>query len=163
MEETFNLQKFVHDIRTNETKIRSWKDFEELIYRLAKVQDTRCRRNIESSPDVQLSNGYGLEAKLIGSPTRDINLNSSAPDPRTFYVVAYFNRNKIHDIAIVSGANFFSSEIEEIETTNTSLRDLSNKLLRYRTRIMWQLRSPFVIWGRGHYVIDEFGSKKLLA
>jgi hypothetical protein len=163
MEESFSLQKLVHDIKTSEIQVQSWKDFEALIYKLARVQDTRCYRNVESSPDVQLSNGFGLEAKLIGSPTRDINLNSAAPDPKTFYVVAYCPSKTIRDIAIVSGANFFSPEIEEIETTNTSLRDLSNKLLRYRTRIMWQLKSPFVIWGRGHYVVDEFGVKKLLA
>ena len=163
MEETFSLQKLVHDIRASEVQIQSWKDFEALVARLAKVQDTRCYRNVESSPDVQLSNGFGLEAKMIGSPTRDINLNSAAPDPKTFYVIAYCPRRVIRDIAIVSGANFFSPEIEEIETTNTSLRNLSNKHLRYRTRIMWQLRSPFVIWGMGHYVVDEFGVKKLLA
>lgn len=163
MEETFSLQKLVHDIKTSEIKITHWKDFEALIYKLAKVQDTRCQRNVESSPDIQLSNGYGLEAKLIGSTTRDINLNSTAPDPKTFYVVAYCPRQRILDMAIVSGANFFSPEIEEIEMTNTSLRDLSNRHLRYRTRIMWQLKSPFVVWGRGYYVIDEFGTKKLLA
>ncbi len=163
MEETFSLQKLVHDIRASENKITHWKDLEELLYKLAKVQDTRCTRNIESSPDVQLSNGYGLEAKLIGSTTRDINLNSTAPDPKTFYVVAHRPRQSIKDIAIVSGANFFSPEIEEIETTNTSLRNLNNKYLRYRTRIMWQLKSPFLIWGMGYYLVDEFGTKKLLA
>lgn len=163
MEETFSLQKLVHDIRASQIQIQSWKDFEALLYKLAKVQDTKCYRNVESSPDVQLSNGFGLEAKLIGSTTRDINLNSAAPDPNTFYVIAYCPRRVIRDIAIVSGANYFSPEIEEIETTNTSLRDLNNKLLRYRTRIMWQLKSPFVTWGMGHYVVDEFGTKKLLA
>lgn len=163
MEETFSLQKLVHDIRASEIKITHWKDLEALIYKLAKVQDTKCRRNTESSPDVQLSNGFGLEAKLIGSTTRDINLNSTAPDPKTFYVVAFCPKQTIKDIAIVSGANFFSPEIEEIESTNTSLRDLNNKYLRYRTRIMWQLKSPFIIWGRGHYVVDEFGVKKMLA
>ncbi len=163
MEETFSLQKLVHDIKVSNIQIQNWKDFEALIYRLAKVQDTKCFRNIESSPDVQLSNGFGLEAKLIGSSTRDINLNSAAPDPKTFYVIAHCPRRVIRDIAIVSGANFFSPEIEEIETTNTSLRNLINKHLRYRTRIMWQLKSPFSIWGLGHYVVDEYGAKKLLA
>lgn len=162
MEGQFSFQKLVHDIKTGNVQIPHWKDFELLIYRLARVQDTKCRRNTESSPDVQLSNGFGLEAKMISSTTRDINLNSTAPDPKTFYVVAYCPHKVIRDIAIVSGANFFSPEIEQIELTNTSLRDLKNKYLRYRTRIMWQLKSPFLIWGRGNYVVDEFGMKNLL-
>jgi len=163
MEATFSLQKLIHDIRVSQTKINHWKDFETLIHRLAKVQDTRCRRNTETSPDVILSNGYGLEAKIISKLTRDINLNSASPDPTVFYIIAHCPKNTMRDIAIVSGANFFSPEIEEIEKTNTSLRDLSNQYLRYRTRIMWQLKSPFLIWGRGHYVVDEFGKKTPLA
>lgn len=163
MEETFSLQKLVCDIRASGVKIKHWKDFETLLFQLARIQDPRCRRNLESSPDVQLANGYGLEAKLIGSTTRDINLNSAAPDPMTFYVIGYCPKQDIKDIAIVSGANFFSPEIEEIERTNTSLRDLNNQFLRYRTRIMWQLKSPFIVWGRGYYVVDQFGAKKLLA
>lgn len=163
MEETFSLQKLVHDITKNDIRLTHWKDFELLLFRAARLQDVRCRRNADSSPDVELTNGYGLEAKLIGSLTRDINLNSASPDPKTYYVVGYCPNKVIKDIAIVSGANFFSPEIEEIETTNTSLRDLDNKYLRYRTRIMWQLKSPFVIWGRGYYAVNEFGAKQMLA
>jgi hypothetical protein len=161
--ETFSLQKLVHDIKSYQPRTKNWKDFETLVYDLAKLQDTKCRRNRETSPDVELSNGFGLEAKLIASTNRDINLNSSAPDPKTYYIIAHCPQQKIKDIAIVSGQNFFSPEIHNIQSINTSLRNLENKYLRYRTRVMWQLRSPFTIWGRGTYVIDEFGVKTLLA
>lgn len=163
MEETFSLQKLAHDIKSGNAKITHWKDFEKLLLVHARTQDPRCRRNMESSPDVMLTNGYGLEAKLIASLNRDINLNSASPDPNTFYVIGYCPKDTIQDLAIISGANYFTPEIEEIELTNTSLRDMDNQLVRYRTRIMWQLQSPFITWGRGFYMVDQFGVKKLLA
>ena len=163
MLETFSFQKLLFDIKASNTKVKHWKDFESLLHQLAKIQDIKCRRNVEESPDVSLSNGFGLEAKVVASVTRDINLNSAAPDPKTFYVIAYCPDEVIKDIAIVNGANYYSREISDIQRINTSLKDLSNKMLRYRTRIMWQLKSPFVTWGRGYYLVDEFGVKKLLA
>ncbi len=163
MLETFSFEKLIFDLKTSKTIIQHWKDFESLLYKLAKIQDGRCRRNVEESPDVTLSNGFGLEAKVVASTTRDINLNSAAPDPKTYYVVGYCPSTVVKDVAIVNGANYYCREITDIQKINTSLKDLSNKMLRYRTRIMWQLKSPFVTWGRGYYLIDEFGVKKLLA
>lgn len=163
MEETFSLKKLIYDIKHYNWKTIDWKNFEYVIYGLSRQQDTKCKRNKESSPDVKLSNGFGLEAKLISSTTRDINLNSAAPDPKTYYVIAHYSNYKIKDIAIISGKNFFSPEIEKIQKIDTSLRNLENKYLKYRTRVMWQLRSPFTIWGRGNYVVDEFGVKTIHA
>lgn len=105
-----------------------------------------------------LSVGIGIEAKSISSPTRGINLNSASPDPNTFYVVAYHRGGKIKNVAIVSGANFYCPEIAEIKKVNTSLQTLSNRYLRYRTRIMWQMKSPFEIWGVGNFVVDKKGA-----
>ena len=92
--------------------------------------------------------------------TRGINLNSAAPDPNTFYVIVYHYKGKIKNVAIVSGQNFYCPEIADIKQTNTRLRTLSNKNLRYRTRIMWQIRSPFEIWGKGNFVVDKLGVVK---
>ena len=160
MEMAFSLQKLIFDIRADTAKIKHWKDYEQLVYRACYIQDSQCRRNFETSPDVRLSNGFGIEAKIISKIDRDINLNSASPDSKIYYLVAYCPHEKIEDVIAVSGANFFSPEIEEIEKTNTSLRDLSNRYLRYRTRIMWQIKSPFVIWGRGNSVVDSLGQVK---
>ena len=155
--ETFSLQKLIFDIKSSDQKIKGWKDFENLIHRVCQIQDPRCQRNYEESPDIKLSNGFGIEAKIVSRIDRDINLNSASPNPKIYYVIAYCPHEDIRHIAAISGANFFSPEIEEIEKTNTSLRDLKNRYLRYRTRIMWQIKSPFAIWGPGNFVVDRLG------
>ena len=50
-----------------------------------------------------------------------------------------------------------NKEIEEINKVNTSLRPLSNSKVRFRTRIMWQVKSPFVTWGVGNFIVDRQG------
>jgi hypothetical protein len=160
METAFSLQKLLFDIKSHKEKLPHWKDFEELVGKSCKIQDPSCRRNYESSPDVTLSNGFGIEAKIISKIDRDINLNSASPDPKIYYIIAFCPDGELKDIAAISGANFFSPEIKIIEQTNTSLRDLQNKYLRYRTRIMWQIKSPFIIWGRGNFVVDALGKVK---
>ena len=156
----FDLAQLLHDILSTDRRITKWQDIEKLVVECCKRQDPRAIHNTETDPDVSLSNGYGIEAKSTTSPTRGINLNSAAPDPNTFYVVAYYYRGRIRNVAIVSGQNFYCPEIAEIKKTDTALRPLSNKFLRYRTRIMWQMKSPFEIWGRGNFIVDKLGRVK---
>ena len=122
-----------------------------------KTQDPACVHNTETDPDVLLSCGIGIEAKSIGSTTRGINLNSAAPNPDTYYVVGYCYTKSLKKIAVVSGANFYSSEIEELKKVNTSLRNLSNQKVRYRTRIMWQIVNPFSLWSVDNFIVDKNG------
>lgn len=158
MDHSFNLPQLLHDILRINTPIQKWQDFEQIVVKCCKFQDPRAIHNIETDPDILLSNGLGIEAKSTTSLTREINLNSAAPDPNTYYVVAYHYKTNIKNVAIVSGQNFYCPEIIEIRKTNTRLRILSNKFLRYRTRIMWQVKSPFEIWGRGNFIVDQLGN-----
>lgn len=153
---TFSLTKLLHDVLASDTKITAWQDFESLVVRCCKQQDPRCVRNKDTDPDVTLTNGYGIEAKSVSNPTRGINLNSAAPDPKTFYVIGHCNGSVKH-VAIVSGSNFYCPEIENLKKVNTSLQNLSNRKLRFRTRIMWQIASPFETWGMGSFIVDKFG------
>jgi len=153
----FSLTQLLHELVSSKKIIKKWEDLEQLVVECCRKQDPKAKHNTETDPDVSLTNGVGIEAKSTGSLTRSINLNSAAPDPKTFYVVAYHRGGKIQNVAIVSGHNFYCPEIAEIKKTNTSLRPLSNKNLQYRTRIMWQMRSPFEIWGRGNFVVDKLG------
>jgi hypothetical protein len=154
---TFSLTKLLHDILGSNAKIGRWQDFEQLVANCCLQQDPNCTRNRETDPDITLSNGFGIEAKSISSSVRGINLNSAAPDPKTFYVIGHCSSSKVKSVAIVSGANFYCAEIEEIRKTNTSLRALSNSKVRYRTRIMWQIKSPFETWGSGSFIVDSLG------
>ena len=153
----FSLTQLLHEIVSSDQIIKRWQDLEELVVTCCQRQDPKAVHNVETEPDVSLSNGIGIEAKSTTSMTREINLNSAAPDPNTFYVIAYHYKGKIQNVAIVSGQNFYCPEIVEIKKTNTRLRELSNKNLRYRTRIMWQIKSPFETWGKGNFVVDKLG------
>lgn len=154
---TFNLIQLLTDIRSFNAKIANWKDLEKFTHLAAQIQDPRASRNNESHPDILLSNGFGIECKTTDSYTRDINLNSSAPEQNIFYLVALIKNKKIKDMALVCGANFYCIEIDSIKKINTSLRNLSNTNVRYRTRVMWQIKSPFEIWGRATYVVNKLG------
>ena len=154
----FSLKQLLHELVTSDKNIRKWQDLEQLVVECCRRQDPNAVHNTETDPDVLLSNGFGIEAKSTTSMARGINLNSAAPDPKTFYVVAYYSRGKIKNVAIVSGQNFYCPEIAEIKKTNTRLQTLSNRHLRYRTRIMWQMQSPFEIWGKGNFVVDKHGA-----
>ncbi len=161
MDKGFSLTTLLHDILAAKKPIRKWQDFEELVATCCQKQDPACIRNKDTDPDITLSNGYGVEAKSVNSSTRrGINLNSAAPDANTYYVVGYY-RGTVQNIAIVSGANFYCSEVDEIKKINTSLRDVSNPYVKYRTRVMWQMTSPFVIWGRKNFVVDNLGKVTL--
>ena len=153
----FSLTKLLHDVLDADVRIGRWQDFENLVVSACRQQDPNCIRNKDIDPDVTLTNGYGIEAKSIGSTTRGINLNSAAPNAQTFYIIGHCNRQRIKHVAIVSGANFYCSEIDELKKINTSLRDLSNAKVRYRTRIMWQIISPFETWGVGNFIVDKLG------
>jgi len=154
----FDLAQLLYDVVNSDRRIRKWQDLEQLVVECCKRQDPTAVHNTEIDPDVSLSNGFGIEAKSTTSLTRGINLNSAAPDPRTFYLVAYHSGGKIRNVALVSGQNFYCPEIAEIKKTNTRLQTLSNQFLRYRTRIMWQMKSPFEIWGKGNFVVDKLGN-----
>lgn len=156
----FSLTQLLHELVESKQRIKRWQDLEQLVVECCRKQDPKAIHNVDTDPDVSLSNGIGIEAKSTASITRGINLNSAAPNPNTYYVVAYHHRGKIKNVAIVSGQNFYCPEIASIKQTNTSLRELSNKNLQYRTRIMWQIRSPFEIWGRGNFVVDKLGVVK---
>jgi flagellar hook protein FlgE len=156
----FDLAQLLYDILGSDKRIGKWQDVEQVVVQACKKQDPKAIRNTETDPDVSLSNGLGIEAKSTTSLSRGINLNSAAPDPNTFYVVVYHYLGKISNVAIVSGQNFYCPEIIEIKKTNTRLRTLSNKFLRYRTRIMWQMRSPFEIWDKGNFIVDKLGNVK---
>lgn len=156
----FSLTQLLHELVNSKQHIKRWQDLEQLVVECCKRQDPKAVHNIDTDPDVSLSVGIGVEAKSTTSITRDINLNSAAPDPNTFYVVAYHQRGRIKNVAIISGQNFYCSEIIEIKKIDTRLQELSNKHLRYRTRVMWQMRSPFEIWGRGNFIVDKLGIVK---
>ncbi len=153
----FSLTQLLRELVSSDRTIKRWQDLEQLVVELCKRQDPKAIRNTEREPDVSLSNGLGIEAKSTSSLTRGIHLNSAAPDPNTFYVIAYYTRERIKNVAIVSGHNFYCPEIADIKQTNTSLQSLSNKNLRYRTRIMWEIKSPFEIWGTGNFIVDKLG------
>ncbi len=154
----FSLTQLLHEMVSSKKIIKRWQDLEQLVVECCRKQDPRARHNVDTDPDVSLTNGIGIEAKSTASMTRAIHLNSAAPDPNTFYVVAYHQQGQIKNVAIISGQNFYCPEIVEIKKTNTSLRELSNKNLKYRTRIMWQMRSPFEIWGKGNFIVDKHGA-----
>lgn len=154
----FSLTQLLNELVSSDRVIKRWQDLEQLVVELCRRQDPRSLHNSDRDPDVSLSNGYGIEAKSTSSLTRGIHLNSAAPDPNTFYVIAYYTRGRIKNVAIVSGHNFFCPEIVKIKETNTSLQNLSNKNLRYRTRIMWEIKSPFEIWGVGNFIVDKLGN-----
>ena len=153
----FSLTKLLHDILNAGVRIRRWQDFENLVVKACAEQDPDCVHNRDVDPDVTLTCGYGIEAKSIASTTRGINLNSAAPDANTYYVIGYCRSQKVTYVAIVSGANFYCEEIENLKKTNTSLRKLSNDKVRYRTRIMWQIISPFETWGVDNFIVDKLG------
>jgi len=153
---SFSLTKLLHDILQSNIVIKRWQDFEQLVVQACKTQDPNCIHNTDTDPDVLLSNGLGIEAKSTSSLVRGINLNSAAPNPNTFYVIAHY-RGRVQHVAIVSGASFYCSEIDEIQKVNTSLQTLSNPYIRYRTRIMWQMKSPFEIWGIGNFIVNQRG------
>ncbi len=152
----FSLTKLLHDILQSDVVIKRWQDFEQLVVRSCKAQDPSCIHNHDTDPDVLLSNGLGIEAKSTSSLVRGINLNSASPNPNTFYVIAH-HKGQIKHVAIVSGASFHCPEINEIQKVNTSLQKLSNPYIRYRTRIMWQMKSPFEIWGVDNFIVDQRG------
>lgn len=153
----FSLTQLLHELVSSNRRINRWQDIEQLVVELCKKQDPKAIHNTDIDPDVSLSVGIGVEAKSTTSITRGINLNSAAPSPNTFYVIIYHRSGKIKNVAIVSGQNFYCPEITEISKTDTTLQDLSNKHLRYRTRIMWQVQSPFAIWGKGNFIVDKLG------
>ena len=157
MNKSFSLSKLMHDLLSSDRKVKNWKDFEDLVIKLCKEQDPNAVHNADCDPDVRLSNGFGIEAKSTASRDRDLNLNSASPDAQTYYVVGYYRGGKIKNVAIVSGANYYCKEIEDINKVNTSLRPLSNSKVRFRTRIMWQVKSPFVTWGVGNFIVDRQG------
>lgn len=151
---SFNLIKLVQDILASGTKIRKWQDFEELVARCCKIQDPNCIRNKDADPDILLSNGVGIEAKSTNSTRRSINLNSAAPNPNTFYVIAYCDQY-VKNIAVVNGANYYCDEVEKLKDFNTSLRAVSNENVKFRTRIMWHVKNPFKRWGLKSFVVDK--------
>ena len=153
----FSLTKLLHDILNADVKIKRWQDFEDLVAKCCKMQDPSCVRNIDCDPDVTLTCGFGIEAKSTKSATRGINLNSAAPDQNVYYVVGYYRNERVKKVAIVSGANYHCSEIEEYKKRDTSLRGLSNPNIRVRTRVMWQVKTPFEIWGNENIIVDKLG------
>lgn len=153
----FSLTKLLHDILSADVKIKRWQDFEDLVVASCKLQDPKCIHNRDVDPDVTLSCNFGIEAKSIKSPTRGINLNSAAPDANTFYVVGYYAQQRVKNVAIVSGGNYHCAEIQEYKKMDTSLRTLSNPNIRVRTRVMWQVKTPFEIWGVDNFIVDKFG------
>ena len=154
----FDLRQLLHDMVNADCRIKRWQDLEQLVVECCRRQDPGATHNTETDPDVSLTNGFGVEAKSTTSLTRGINLNSAAPCPKTFYAIAYHSGGKIRNVALISGENFFCPEIVEIKKTNTRLQTLSNQFLKFRTRIMWQIKSPFEIWGRGNFVVDKLGN-----
>ena len=152
------MTQLLHALVSSEDKIKDWRSAEKLIMRCCKEQDPRCTYNKETDPDVRLSNGWGVEVKSTTSLMRGINLNSAAPDSRTFYAFVYYRGGRIKNVALVCGSNFYCHEIDKIKKVNTSLRKLSNPNVKFRTRIMWQVRSPFDIWGIGNFVVDNKGA-----
>lgn len=154
----FNLSTLLHDLVASDRQIRKWQDVEALVVELCRKQDPRAVHNVETDPDVLLSNGFGIEAKSTTSLTRGINLNSAAPNPKTVYAIVYYQKRKIRNVALVSGQFLYCPEIPEYEKINTSLQTLSNPHVRVRTRVMWQMMSPFEIWGRGNFVVDKTGT-----
>ena len=154
----FSLTQLLHDIATSDVTIKRWQDLENLVVACCKKQDPDCVHNRETDPDVSLSNGIGIEAKSTSSLTRGLNLNSAAPDPNTYYVIVYHKKWKIKNVAIVSGLLFQDPEIVKYKKIDTRLRSLSNRYLRVRTRVMWEMMSPFEIWGVGNFVVDKFGA-----
>lgn len=155
---TFSMTQLLHALVTSDCQIKRWQDVEDLVVRCCRDQDPKCIQNKETDPDVSLTNGWGIEVKSTTSLHRGINLNSAAPDSRVFYAFVYHSGGKIKNVAVVSGQNFYCSEVERIKKINTSLRALSNPHVKFRTRIMWQVRSPFDIWGVGNFVVDEKGA-----
>lgn len=153
----FNLTKLLHDLASSDCNIKRWQDLEQLVVRCCRQQDPKAIHNTETEPDVSLTNGLGIEAKSTTSLRRGINLNSAAPDPNTFYVIAYHQRGKIKNVAIVSGQLLQCPEIAQYKKIDTSLQPLSNKHLRVRTRVMWQMMSPFEIWGHSNFIVDKLG------
>ena len=157
MKNGFSLTQLLHELVASEHPIKQWQDVEQLVVDCCRKQDPKAKHNVETDPDVSLTNGIGIEAKSTTSATRDLNLNSAAPNPNTYYVIAYHQKARIKNIAIVSGKFLYCHEIAEYKKINTSLRILSNPYLRVRTRVMWQMRSPFDIWGKGNFIVNAQG------
>lgn len=156
----FSLTQLLHEVASSKQSIKRWQDLEQLVVDCCKQQDPNAKHNTETDPDVSLSNGVGIEAKSTASLTRGINLNSAAPNPNTFYVIVYHRWGRIKNVAIVSGQLLQDPEIAKYKKIDTRLQSLSNKYLRVRTRIMWEMMSPFEIWGRGNFVVDQLGVVK---
>jgi len=156
----FSLTQLLHELVSSNQRIKRWQDLEQLVIECCRQQDPKAKHNTEVDPDVLLSNGIGIEAKSTTSLTRGINLNSAAPDPNTFYVIAYYQREKIKNIAIISGKFLYCHEIAEYKKIDTRLKTLSNPYLKVRTRVMWQVTSPFAIWGKGNFIVDKLGVVK---
>jgi hypothetical protein len=153
----FSLTQLLHDVSSSDVTMKRWQDLENLVVKYCKKQDPNCIHNRETDPDVSLSNGIGIEVKTTTSLTRGLNLNSAAPDPNTYYIVVYHQKWKIKNIAIISGLLLQDPEIAEYKKIDTRLRSLSNRYLRVRTRVMWEMRSPFEIWGTGNFVVNKKG------
>ena len=154
---SFSLKKLLYDILETPRVVKKWQDFEQIVADCCKLQDPNCVHNTKTDPDVLLSNGVGIEAKSTSSSGRHINLNSAAPNPNTYYVIGYYRGGKIKNVAIVCGANYDCKEIDDLRGFNTSYRDSSNRHVRYRTRIMWDICSPFDTWGLSNFIVDHLG------
>jgi len=134
-----------------------WKDFEELVAELCQEQDPEAIYQSCKYPDIILKDGFGVEAKMIsGNINKTINLNSSMPG-ETCYICAYHNGEKIEHVAAIHGRNFYTPEIEQILALNKTATKTSNPLIKYRIRLMFEIESPFKVFGTGFFIIDRAG------
>lgn len=140
-------------------KISDWQLFERATYFVVKLQDPKAVRIINGAPDIRLSDGIGLETKTTSSKGRKINFNSSAPNKNYYYIIARLVSGVIKDLAIVAGENYYTPEIDEMLSVYRGLNKTKNSRVFYRTRIMWNLQSPFDLWGSGFFVVNNKGEK----
>jgi hypothetical protein len=136
----------------------TWEECEDLIDALSKEQDPNLVRQKGKHPDIILSNATGIEVKMLrGRPNKGINLNSSCPLDNVYYVCMNCIDNRIQHAAIVHGRNFFTPEMDEICTLQQATRSAQNPSVKFRARLMWEIESPFKVYGEGFFIVDHAG------
>lgn len=152
----FSFYELLRLINTRRDEVGSWSMFEDYLESLCRIQDPNLIRQHGKHPDLVLSCGGQIEAKTITSKNKSINLNSAPPD-NTYYVCVYIENQVIEAAAIIHGHNYLTPEMTMIKTLHRGTAHAENPSLKYRVRLMWEIESPFKIYGHDFFLVDRAG------
>jgi hypothetical protein len=154
---SFSFYELLLRIKTCKIAPSSWASFENLIEQLSREQDPYLTRQRNKYPDIILSDGTGIEAKMLTDrPNKSINLNSTYPG-ETYYICAFCTDRGIQQAAIIHGRNYSTPEKDKILKLQQTTQFAQNPSVKFRGRLMWEVESPFKVYGEGFYLVDHAG------